>query len=198
MHTSATRFTRHGLAAAAVLLALPAWSQTFTPDGYQQERAACAAMSNPESRTNCLRDLGAARQQHRSQPRARASADELQRNALRRCEVHKDADARAICERMARGEGDVSGSVSGGGQIRSLETTVPGPAPTLPPSTPPTPMPPSGAVPPVSPSSTMPMQPPVAPPVTSPRPPMPPPTTVPPISSPGTPLPPPPPPPTMR
>ena len=176
MHTSATRFTRHGLAAAALVLALPAWSQTFTPDGYQQERAACAAMSNPESRANCLRDLGAARQQQRSQPRARVSADELQRNAVRRCEVHKDAGERAICERMARGEGDVSGSVSGGGQIRSLETTVPGSAmpPAMPPSMPPAgspprpmppmqPMPPAGAVPPMSPN-TMPMQPPVAPP----------------------------------
>lgn len=192
MHTSASRFTRHGLAAAAVLLALPAWSQTFTPDGYQQERAACAAMSNPESRANCLRDLGAARQQHRSQPRARVSADELQRNAVRRCEAHKDADARAICERMARGEGDVSGSVSGGGQIRSLETIDRNAPPSMPPSSMPrAPMPgsvppmgsPGGAAPGMNPPPTP--VPPLSPPPTVPPPAVPPVTPAPSMPAPG-------------
>lgn len=132
---SPTAFTRHCLAAAALALALPAWAQgagaakTSTDNRYQQERAACAAMSNPESRTSCLRDLGAARQQARSQPRAPVSPEQLQRNALQRCEVHTAADERTICERMVRGEGEVSGSVSGGGLIRSIETTVPAPMP---------------------------------------------------------------------
>ncbi|QRR35667.1 hypothetical protein JNX00_07345 [Hydrogenophaga sp. YM1] len=132
---SPTAFTRHCLAAAALALALPAWAQgagaakTSTDNRYQQERAACAAMSDPESRTSCLRDLGAARQQARSQPRAPVSPEQLQRNALQRCEVHTAADERAICERMVRGEGQVSGSVSGGGLIRSIETTVPAPMP---------------------------------------------------------------------
>lgn len=174
MHASTARFTRHGLATAALLLALPVWAQTTSPQGYQQERAACAAMSNPESRTNCLRDLGAARQQARSSPRPRVSSDEMQRNAVRRCEAHKDADSRAICERMARGEGNVSGSVAEGGQIRSLETTVPGPmtapppmqapvqpmnppgAMTAPPTMPPRPLPPL-TTPPSPPPAPMPM-----------------------------------------
>lgn len=135
-----TALTRHCLAAAALALALPVWAQgagaakTSTDGRYQQERAACAAMSNPESRTSCLRDLGAARQQARSQPRAPVSPEQLQRNALQRCQVHKADEDRAICERLARGEGEVSGSVSGGGMIRSIETTVPAP---MPPSEPP-------------------------------------------------------------
>ncbi|WP_322470411.1 hypothetical protein SOM08_07285 [Hydrogenophaga sp. SNF1] len=145
---SPAAFTRHCLAAAAALaLALPAWAQgagaakTSTDNRYQQERAACAAMSNPESRTSCLRDLGAARQQARRSPRAPVSPEQLQRNALQRCQVHTAADERAICERMVRGEGEVSGSVSGGGLIRSIETTVPAPMPA--PAPMPMPMPPS-------------------------------------------------------
>ncbi|HSX95046.1 MAG TPA: hypothetical protein VLG41_19135, partial [Hydrogenophaga sp.] len=127
MSLSNVSFTRHCLAAAAIALTLPAWAQgtakTAADSRYQQERAACAAMSNPESRTNCLRDLGAARQQAQRQPRAPVSQEQLQRNALQRCQVHTIAEDRAICERMVRGEGEVSGSVSGGGQIRSIETT---------------------------------------------------------------------------
>lgn len=188
MQASSTHFARQGLAAAALALALPVWAQTFTPSGYQQERAACAAMSNPESRANCLRDLGAARQQQQRQPRARVSAEELQRNALRRCEVHKDAGERAICERMARGDGQVSGSVSGGGQIRSLETTVPGPAMPLGGSAP---QGAPGAAPMGAPGSA-PMNAPGSMPMNSPGsmpPAPPPPSTVPPLSTPPSPLP---------
>ncbi len=183
MSLSNVSFTRHCLAAAAVALTLPAWAQgtakTSADSRYQQERAACTAMSNPESRTNCLRDLGAARQQAQRQPRAPVSQEQLQRNALQRCQVHTIAEDRAICERMVRGEGEVSGSVSGGGQIRSIETTV------FPPAPPPAP---PAMVPPVS----------SPPPVTSPPPMTAPPTAAPPISTPPMPVPPPPGPPPVR
>lgn len=173
MSLSNASITRHCLAAAALALALPVWAQgtgkTSTDSRYQQERAACAAMSNPESRTNCLRDIGAARQQARRNPREPVSQAELQRNALQRCQVHTIAEDRAICERMARGEGDVSGSVSGGGQIRSLETQVfPPPAPPAPPTM----APPVGSPPPMSPPPTM--QPTPVPPLTTPPSPVPP------------------------
>lgn len=184
MHSTSPRLMRHGLAAAALVLALPVWAQS-SPNQYQQERAACAAMSNPESRTNCLRDLGAARQQAQRNPRPATSPEVLQRNALQRCQAHKDSENRMICERMARGEGEVSGSVSGGGQIRSIETTIPGtgtppamPAPNMPP--PAMQRAPMGSVPPMS-----------APPTDSMRPPVAPPTTLPPLSTPPSSLPPP-------
>lgn len=191
MHSTSPVFSRHGLAAAALVLAIPAWAQT-SPNQYQQERAACAAMSNPESRTNCLRDLGAARQQAQRNPRPATSPEVLQRNALQRCQVHKDSENRTICERMARGEGQVDGSVSGGGLIRSLETTIPGTGtpPSMPPrSMPPPEMPraPMGSVPPMSAPPTQPVQPPQAPP-----------STLPPLSSPPSPMPVPPAPPAMR
>ncbi len=177
MSLSTASFTRHCLAAAAIALTLPAWAQgtakTSTDSRYQQERAACAAMSNPESRTNCLRDLGAARQQAQRQPRAPVSQETLERNALQRCQVHTVAEDRAICERMVRGEGNVSGSVSGGGQIRSIETTVPSTQP-VPPTAPPPMVPPVGSPPPVS------SPPPMSPPPTVP------PSAVPPVNPPAT------------
>ncbi|MGC4394280.1 hypothetical protein [Hydrogenophaga sp. T2] len=123
-----TSAARPLIAAAAIALTLPAWAagtgaRTGTDPTYRQERAACAAMTDADARTSCLRDLGAARQQAQRQGRAPApSAEQLQQNALQRCTVHKDTEQRAICERMVRGEGEVSGSVSGGGQLRSLET----------------------------------------------------------------------------
>ncbi len=131
MNLRKTPATRHLIAAAAIALTLPAWAADTTPakrgasadTTHRQERAACAAMTDADARTSCLRDLGAARQQAQRQGRAPApSAEQLQQNALQRCTVHKDTEQRAICERMVRGEGEVSGSVSGGGQLRSLET----------------------------------------------------------------------------
>lgn len=189
MSLSTTSFTRHCLAAAAIALTLPAWAQgtgkTSTDSRYQQERAACAAMSDPAARTNCLRDIAAARQQARRNPREPVSPAELQRNALQRCQVHTIAEDRAICERMVRGEGEVSGSVRGGGQIRSIETTVFPPAP---PPAPPATVPPVSAPPPVSsppPMAPPPtMQPTPVPPITTPPGPMPSPTPVQPPTAP--------------
>lgn len=177
MSLSTASFTRHCLAAAAIALTLPAWAQgtgkTSTDSRYQQERAACAAMSDPASRTNCLRDIAAARQQARRNPREPVSQAELQRNALQRCQVHTIAEDRAICERMVRGEGEVSGSVRGGGQIRSIETTVFPPTPPVsspPPMAPPPTMQPTPVPPITTPPSPMPSPTPVQPPTTPMRP----------------------------
>jgi hypothetical protein len=131
MNHCKTPAARHLMAAVAIAFTLPAWAagSPTAPRGtgadttYGQERAACTAMTDADARKNCLRDLGAARQQMQRQGRTPApSAEQLQQNALQRCTVHKDSEERAICERMVRGEGQVSGSVSGGGQLRSLET----------------------------------------------------------------------------
>ncbi|MBL0919032.1 MAG: hypothetical protein IBJ14_10035 [Hydrogenophaga sp.] len=123
---------RHGLAAVALALAVPAWA-TGTPakapasnSTYQQERAACAAAGSAEARTSCLRDIGAARQQAQQKGTPRSpSAEQLQENALKRCDVHAGLEERAICVRMMSGDGSVSGSVSGGGLLRELETPIP-------------------------------------------------------------------------
>ncbi|MCW5655327.1 hypothetical protein [Hydrogenophaga sp.] len=128
--TSPRRHSRAWLATAALTLALPAWASSGAPKAaadatYQRERAACTAMAPGEARTNCLRDLGAARQQSQRGGRAIApTPEQLEHNALQRCQPHPP-DERALCERMVRGEGSVSGSVSGGGLIRELVTQEP-------------------------------------------------------------------------
>jgi hypothetical protein len=126
--------SRACVAAAALALAVPAWA-TGTPakapagnSTHQKERAACAAAENADARTSCLRDIGAARQQAQQKgTRPSPSPEQLQQNALKRCDAHKGLEERAICVRMVSGDGQVSGSVSGGGLLRELETPIPNP-----------------------------------------------------------------------
>ena len=126
---------------------------------YQRDRAACQALSPTQDRTSCLRDAGAHRAQAlRTGVRGGTSPQELERNALQRCQSHNSQEERTICERMARGEGSSSGSVQGGGTIRELVTQETLPAPPPPPMASPAPMlsPPVPAAPMPPPSMTTP------------------------------------------
>jgi len=133
-HPSIHRASRACLAfAAGIALAAPVWAAGATSAkapgdaAYQRDRAACQAMASAPERTNCLRDVAAARQQAQRQGAAPApSPQELERNALQRCQA-QPPEQQAVCERMARGEGSVSGSVQGGGVIRELVTQEPAP-----------------------------------------------------------------------
>lgn len=92
---------------------------------YQADRQVCMGQTELDSRQACLRDAGAVRQEAlRGARGAGVDADQLQRNALARCVVHKDRIDRAMCERMALGEGIASGSVEGGGVIREIEVEI--------------------------------------------------------------------------
>jgi hypothetical protein len=135
MNRSIHKHLRTGFAAAALALA---GSGTWAAGGidkasieanYRAARSACQAMAVPADRTNCLRDAGAARAQALRTGPSSTSAEQLQRNALQRCQAHKSAEDQAICERMARGDGNTSGSVESGGVIRELTTQVPAPMP---------------------------------------------------------------------
>jgi hypothetical protein len=124
------------LATAALAIALPAWAAGGTDKAsieanYQAARTACQSIVVPGDRTNCLRDAGAARAQALRTGPSTTSSEQLQRNAIQRCQVHKTAEDQAICERMARGDGNTSGSVESGGVIRELTTQIP--APPMPP-----------------------------------------------------------------
>lgn len=127
---------RGWVAAAALAACLPAaWAagpdKAAIEAAYQRDRAACQALSPTQDRTSCLRDAGAHRAQAlKSGIRGGSSPQDLERNALQRCQ-RQTGEQRTICERMARGEGSVSGSVQGGGTIRELVTqeTVPVPPP---------------------------------------------------------------------
>lgn len=130
MNLSTFARPRIWLAGAALAVSLPVLAQGATPDraaieaAWQRDRAACASA---QDRNNCLRDVGAARAQAlRGGSRTAPSSEELARNAVQRCKAHPP-EQQAICERMARGEGSVSGSVSGGGMIREIVTQEPAP-----------------------------------------------------------------------
>lgn len=122
--------------AAAILTSPALAAQPSAPASaeaaYQKERAACLAGSSQQDRATCLKEAGAALAEARrarlgNAEDARALAD----NALRRCKAVAPED-RDDCERMARGEGKVSGSVEGGGVIKELVTRSVEPVPTPP------------------------------------------------------------------
>lgn len=178
MNPSPIRIPRACLAAAALALSLPLWAQGAPASGkatieanYQRDRAACAAISVPADRSNCLRDAGASRAQALRIGTRTPSPEELTRNAVQRCQ-QQPPEQKAICERMARGEGTVSGSVQGGGTIRELVTQEQLPPPPSPPLSPPVSPPSMQSVPMPSPMSPPPMTspPPMSPPPVMPAP----------------------------
>lgn len=88
---------------------------------YERERADCMMGRTSQPKATCLKEAGAAYAQAR-QGRLISNAedaDQLKANALRRCDVQKGED-RDMCQRRVRGEGQVEGSVGGGGQLESL------------------------------------------------------------------------------
>lgn len=96
---------------------------------YEKERQVCLDGRSNQERATCLKEAGAARDEaRRSQLDGGESAAQRAGNALQRCKAVRAAD-RADCERMARGEGSVSGSVGGGGVVKEIVTTVPAPEP---------------------------------------------------------------------
>jgi hypothetical protein len=124
------------------LFSLPALAATASAQAeatYQKERAACLAGQTGQSRADCLREAAAARGEAGQARPATDTAAERRANALRRCQVHTEASARSACERLAAGEGTATGSVDGGGVIRSLTVPVPAPASTSASGTPPNP-----------------------------------------------------------
>jgi len=139
MKSMSSYLLRTSLVTACALSGVSAWAQST----YEQDRAACMRSDSQHERTSCLREAGAVRAQGANRapgvtPEARMD------NAMKRC-VDLPPENRGTCERMVRGEGSVSGSVAGGGQIRELVTPVPAvpPMQPMPPGQPsPQPMPP--------------------------------------------------------
>jgi hypothetical protein len=87
---------------------------------YERERAACMTGQTQQPRDVCLREAGAAYAQAR-QGRLISPDDRPEQwaaNALKRCQAQPLED-REMCERRVR-EGSVTGSVAGGGQMKTL------------------------------------------------------------------------------
>lgn len=93
---------------------------------YRADRQSCLARTDAASRQDCLREAAAVHEERRKGmlPTAPDPAV-LERNALVRCQVHREPLEREMCERMVRGDGQVRGDVASGGVIREITVTVP-------------------------------------------------------------------------
>lgn len=87
---------------------------------YEREKAACLTGESRQPRQVCLREAQAAYAEARRGRLARPNSgpDLWTANALKRCEAQRGED-RTLCERRVR-EGQVTGSVEGGGQLSTL------------------------------------------------------------------------------
>ena len=134
MHKLSTSSAIFLAATAAVLACGPAGAAKAADYNvlYQRERAACMEKSSAPDRAVCLQDATAALAEAR---RGRLdngdTAAERAANAVTRCKAVKPED-RNDCERMARGEGVVSGSVEQGAVVKQIVTRTVGPVPASP------------------------------------------------------------------
>jgi hypothetical protein len=85
---------------------------------YQQDRQLCLSGQSHQSQQTCLREAGAARQQNMA-AQTQASAEQMEANALQRCQAFS-GDARQSCVSRMQGQGSVQGSAAAGGILREL------------------------------------------------------------------------------
>ena len=90
---------------------------------YQRDRAACR-LNTSQSMADCLKEAAAARHDAKLDLVQSENAKTLQKNAMKRCKNQPVGEARTNCERMAMGEGTVTGTVASGGELKELTTTV--------------------------------------------------------------------------
>lgn len=151
MKNTSTAFVRTALLAACALSTASVWAQST----YEQDRAACMRSDSQHERSSCLREAAAVRAQSKTRmPMMNSTPESRMQNAMKRC-AELPPENKATCERMVHGEGTVSGSVEGGGQIRELVTTVPA-VPPMQPMPPAQPMQPMQPMPPMQPMQPMP------------------------------------------
>ncbi|RZL39424.1 MAG: hypothetical protein EOP35_03705 [Rubrivivax sp.] len=112
----------------AALLALGTAAQAAPSGGpadplrlqYERERADCLTGKSSQPRNVCLREASAAYAQARQGKLVSSGdrSDHWAANALKRCQAQPAQD-RDLCEKRVR-EGEVVGSVEGGGELKSL------------------------------------------------------------------------------
>ena len=120
---AATSFERSS--AATTDEALADVGPTNAEARYQREHARCLSGPSQEDQKTCLKEAGAALQAARQHALTTAGAAQLAANAHKRCDP-LPADQREACNKRMNGEGTVSGSVAGGGELRELVEVVPG------------------------------------------------------------------------
>ena len=96
---------------------------------FKQEMADCVSGNTSQDKDNCMREARSALSEVKRGVWGRSSDQtegKLEAAARQRCEVHQ-GQQRNACEARMRGEGNVSGSVEGGGILREITTPVPAP-----------------------------------------------------------------------
>jgi hypothetical protein len=89
---------------------------------YQSEVQACMTGKTQQDQADCLKE---ARNAQADKKRGVLdTAGDLNANAAARCNVFTSGEDKAACQARVMGMGASSGSVSGGGMIREVETVV--------------------------------------------------------------------------
>ena len=105
--------------------AAPAPAPAGSPEAtYQSERADCLAGRTQQDQKTCLHEAVSARDAAHKGLLTTETPQVLNDNAQQRCQVQPAGPERVACERMAQGEGSVTGSVAAGGELRELTTVV--------------------------------------------------------------------------
>ena len=133
MHTSSTSLAAWALAGAVAAFAsmpIHAADASQAKATYLKERADCEAGKTAEDRATCLKEAGAAYQQHKRNQLDNQGS--LPDNAAERCNVVPAKD-KADCLARAKGaptaanqRTTTSGSVAGGGVLTETTTTIVG------------------------------------------------------------------------
>jgi hypothetical protein len=89
---------------------------------YQHEVQSCLSGHTQQDQATCLRE---ARNAHADKTRGRLEdGNNLQANAMSRCDVFQTAEDKAACMARVSGMGEMEGSVASGGILRESETVV--------------------------------------------------------------------------
>lgn len=136
--TSALQILRRGAGVAMVVLvcgqalSVAAQDRSEKMRRFEADRQACLLGRTGQAYDNCIREAQAVLAEPPGTT-APVSAEEIQRNALARCDA-QTGDDRKACVARIQGEGTVSGSVAGGGILRERITTEIVPSPPQPPA----------------------------------------------------------------
>lgn len=90
---------------------------------YREEVQACREGRTAEDRATCLKEARSAAADKRRG--VLSNRGDFQANALARCDAHREKIDKDACRERLVGEGNLSGSVAGGGLLRELEVTLP-------------------------------------------------------------------------
>ena len=114
--------TSEAAGTAAKAAAAPS-SSSAAQTRYQQDRAVCLSGASNQDRATCLKEAGAARAEAQRGGLG-DSTEPYSDNQRKRCDQLPGSQRQDCLARM-QGQGNVSGSVAGGGLLRETVTVVP-------------------------------------------------------------------------